>query len=258
MPKAISKDGTKIAYDKRGSGPVLILVLGALNKRGSGRKLSDALANDFTVVSYDRRGRGDSSDTKPYAVEKEIEDLEALIDELGGSARLYGHSSGGVLALLATQQLTGKVLGLALYEIPYNQDPVAQAASEEYRKNIRCLIAEDRRADAVAAFVKSVGVTDKQIEAMQRIPLWNSLTAMAPTLEYDTVELMERYPKVDPSSIEAPTLVMFGGASPAFMAETATQLSEGIPGATLLPLEGQTHDVKIDVIAPALLAGLRR
>ena len=257
MPKVLSKDGTKIAYDKRGSGPVLILVLGALNKRGSGKKLSDALANDFTVVSYDRRGRGDSGDTKPYAVEKEIEDLEALIDELGGSARLYGHSSGGVLALLATQQLPGKVLGLALYEIPYSQDPVAQAASDEYRKNIRRLIAEDRRADAVAAFVKSVGVTDKQIEAMQRIPLWNSLTAMAPTLEYDTVELMERYPKVDPSSIEVPTLVMFGGASPAFMAETATQLSEGIPGATLLPLEGQTHDVKTDVIAPALLAGLK-
>jgi len=254
MPKVLSRDGTKIAYDKRGGGPALVLVLGALNKRGSGRKLSEALANDFTVVSYDRRGRGDSGDTKPYAVEREIEDLEALIDVMGGSALLYGHSSGGVLALLATQQLAGKVAGLAVYEIPYNQDPVAQVASEEYRKNMRGLIAEDRRADAVAAFVTSVGVTGKQVEAMQRIPLWNSLTAMAPTLEYDTVELMERYLKVDPSGIEVPTLVMYGGASPEFMAETATQLSKAISGATLLPLEGQTHDVKTDAIAPALVA----
>jgi len=257
MPKVVSKDGTKIAYDRQGSGPAMILVLGALNKRGSGKKLGHALANDFTVVSYDRRGRGDSGDTQPYVIESEIDDLEALIDEVGGKVQLYGHSSGGVLALLATQQLGEKVGGLAVYEIPYNSDPAAQPAAEQYRRNLRGLLAEDRRSEAVESFVKSVGVTDKQVEAMRRIPLWNSLTAMAPTLEYDTVELMERYPAIDPKNIMVPTLVMYGGSSPDFMADTAIQLSGAIPGATLLALEGQTHDVRPDAIAPALVAGLK-
>src|SRR4051812_35431466 len=99
MAKVTSKDGTTIAYDKKGQGPVLILVLGALNKRGSGKKLTEQLADRFTVVSYDRRGRGDSTDTPPYSVDKEIDDIRALIDELGGEAYLYGHSSGAVLAL---------------------------------------------------------------------------------------------------------------------------------------------------------------
>ena len=103
MPKVVSSDGTKIAYVTQGSGPVLILVLGALNKRGSGKKLAQALADRFTVVSYDRRGRGDSGDTQPYSVEKEIDDLAALIGELGGSAYVYGHSSGAVLALMTAR-----------------------------------------------------------------------------------------------------------------------------------------------------------
>jgi pimeloyl-ACP methyl ester carboxylesterase len=257
VPRVVSRDGTQIAYEKQGSGPALILVLGALNKRGSGKKLGRALSDQFTVINYDRRGRGDSGDTKPYAVEKEVDDLEALIDELGGSVRLYGHSSGGVLAVLATLRLGKKIASLAVYEIPYNRDPAAQEASAEYRANVRRLLAEDRRAETVALFVKSVGVTDKQIEAMQRLPLWNSLTAMAPTLEYDTVEIMERYPTIDPRTIDAPTLVMYGTASPAFMAETAEELSEAMPNATLRPLDGQTHDVKPGVLAPALATALK-
>lgn len=252
MPKVISQDGTIIAYDKKGQGPALILVLGALNKRGSGKKLAGLLADHFTVISYDRRGRGDSTDTEPYSIEKEIDDINALIDELGGSAYLYGHSSGAVLALLAAGKLGKKVTSLALYEVPYNDDPEAQKISEAYRKQVRQLLAEDKRGDAVALFVKSVGVTDKQVAAMQRLPLWKSLTAMAPTLEYDTVELMERYPKVDAQSIRTQTLVMHGAASPAFMSATARKLSQTMPNATLRPLEGQTHDVKPDVLAPVL------
>ena len=254
MAKVVSRDETRIAYDKRGSGPPLIVVLGALNKRGSGKKLAQALSDQFTVVSYDRRGRGDSGDTGPYSVEKEIDDLEALIDALGGSAYLYGHSSGGVLALLAAQKLGVKVAGLAVYEIPYNRDPTALEASEEYRRSVKQLLAENKRGEAVALFVRSVGVTDKQIEAMQRLPLWRSLAAMAPTLEYDTVEIMDRYPAVDARTIDAPTLVMFGAESPAFMADTAQELSQAMPNATLRSLEGQTHDVKPDVLAPALEA----
>lgn len=252
MPSVMSKDGTKIAYDKRGDGPVVILVLGSLNKRGSGKKLAQALSDRFTVVAYDRRGRGGSGDTKPYTVEKEIDDLEALVDQLGGSASLYGHSSGAVLAILTAQRLGPKIRALAVYEVPYNRNPEAQQASTVYRDNLTKLLAADERDAAVASFVKSVGVTDKQVAAMKRIPLWKSLTDMAPTLAYDTIELVERYPVIDLRDVGAPTLVMYGAASPAFMAETAEEIASAVPGAKLQSLEDQTHDVKPEVLGPVL------
>jgi pimeloyl-ACP methyl ester carboxylesterase len=252
MPKIISQDGTTIAYDKKGQGPVLILVLGALNRRSQGKKLTGLLSDRFTVVSYDRRGRGDSTDALPYTTYKEVEDLEALINEVGGSAYLYGHSSGCVLALLAAKELGMKVEGLVLYELPYNADPAAQSASEAYRQQLKQLLAEDKRGDAVALFVKSVGVSDKQITAMERLPMWKGLIAMAPTLAYDTIELMEQYLELDTKSIDTKTLVMYGAKSPDFMGETARELSQSLPHAMLRSLEGQAHDVKADVLAPVL------
>ena len=257
MPKVTSQDGTTIAYDKKGQGPVLILVLGALNRRSQGKKLTELLSDRFTVVSYDRRGRGDSTDTQPYATSKEVEDIDTLINELGGSAYIYGHSSGCVLALMAAMELGDKVDGVALYELPYNADPDAQAASEAYRKELKQLLADDERGKAVALFVKSVGVTDKQIAAMERLPMWKGLTAMAPTLAYDTIELMEQYPDLDIKSIDAKTLVMYGAKSPDFMGETAKEISQTMLHAQLCPLEGQTHDVKADVLAPVLAEFLR-
>ncbi len=252
MFKVTSRDGTTIAYDKKGQGPLLILVLGALNRRSQGKKLTELLADRFTVVSYDRRGRGDSTDTLPYATDKEIEDIEALIDELGDSAYLYGHSSGCVLALIAAKKLNDKVKSLALYELPYDADPSAQKTSHAYRKELARLLAQDNRGDAVALFIKSVGVTDKQIAAMKRLPMWKGLTAMAQTLAYDTIELMEQYPTLDIKSVPTKTLVMYGAASPAFMGDTAQKLSEILPNATCKALEGQTHDVKANVLAPVL------
>ena len=252
MPKITSKDGTNIAYDKKGEGPVLILVLGALNRRAQGKKLAELLQDKFTVVSYDRRGRGDSTDTPPYATDKEVQDTEALIDELGGEAYLYGHSSGCVLALLAAIKLSHKVAGLALYELPYDDDPAAQKHAAAYRKELARLLADNKPGDAVALFVKSVGVTDKQIAAMQRLPMWKGLTAMAPTLAYDTIELMEQYPTLDVREIQVKSLVMYGGSSPEFMGKTARQLSEQLSHAELTELEGQAHDVKAGALAPLL------
>lgn len=252
MPKVKSHDGTVIAYDKKGQGPLLILVLGALNKRGSGKKLAELLADRFTVVSYDRRGRGDSTDTLPYSTDKEVEDIDALIGELGGSAYLYGHSSGCILALTAAKKLGDKVKKLALYELPYNAGPAAQIASEAYKKELAQLVSQDKRGDAVALFVKSVGVTDKQVAAMKKLPMWKGLTAMAPTLAYDTIELMKQYPTIDLTAIKTPALVMYGAASPAFMGETAQKLSQTMPHVSLRTLEGQAHDVKADVLAPVL------
>lgn len=252
MYKVTSKDGTLIAYDKKGQGPAIILVLGALNRRSQGKKLTELLSNQFTVVSYDRRGRGDSTDTLPYTTDKEVEDLEALIDELGDAAYLYGHSSGSVLTLLAAKTLDKKVEGLALYELPYNADPAAQVASEAYKKKLKQLLEEDKSGASVAHFVKSVGVSDKQIAAMERLPMWKGLTAMAPTLAYDTIELMEQYPQLDTSSIDVETLVMYGSKSPGFMGETAKSLSRAMPHSQLRSLEGQAHDVKASALAPVL------
>src|SRR5258708_5007222 len=134
MPTVTSKDGTKIGYDTRGAGPAVILIEGATGVRSAGysNKLADLLAPNFTVYSYDRRGRGESTDTKPYSVQREIEDIEALIDVAGGSAYLYGISSGGALALEATIALKGKVKKLAVYEVPYDSSENGVKAWKEY------------------------------------------------------------------------------------------------------------------------------
>lgn len=257
MPKVKSKDGTEIKYDKRGSGPVLVLVLGALNKRGSGKKLSQLLTDKFTVISYDRRGRGDSGDTQPYSVDKEVEDIDCLITELGGKAFLYGHSSGAILALMAADKLKAKVLGVAVYEVPYDDDKKALKSVEEYRKKLKQYLEKNKNVEAVTLFIKLFGVSDKQIQAMKRLPVWKGLIGMAHTLEYDTVELIKAYPKIKFNKIESPTLVMYGTASPIFMKNTAEKLNRAISKAKLLPLEKQTHDVKPNVLVPVLIKFLK-
>src|SRR5512140_3099462 len=138
MKKLTSSDGTQIAYDVQGAGPAVILVDGALCYRSFGpmQRLSELLAPRFTVYTYDRRGRGDSSDTKPYALEREIEDIEALIKEAGGSAYVFGTSSGGALALEAALQLGKKIKKLAMWEPPYNSDKAARQEWKEYRQEL--------------------------------------------------------------------------------------------------------------------------
>jgi pimeloyl-ACP methyl ester carboxylesterase len=254
VPKKVtSKDGTIIAYDAKGKGPALILILGALNKRGSGKKLAELLADKFTVVSYDRRGRGDSTNTLPYSTNKEVEDIDALIDALGGNAYLYGHSSGAILALMAAEKLSAKVKRLAVYELPYDADPAAQATLIAYRKEMKRRLTANKPGDAVALFVTSVGVTNKQIEAMKKLPLWKGLSAMAPTLAYDTIELMEQYTAQHTQTIDIPVLVLFGESSPSFMENAALELTHALQHAELRGLEGQHHDVKADVLAPHLI-----
>src|SRR5438876_214838 len=236
-----SKDGTRIAYDKIGHGPAVILVAGALCSRSfwSGPELAKLLAPRFTVYNYDRRGRGESGDTKPYAVVREIEDIEALIDEAGGSAYLYGHSSGAALALEAALRLGTKVKKLAMYEVPYNDDAQAQRAWKEYIKQLTELLAADRRGDAVALFMKYVGTPDEQIEGMRHSPAWPMLEAIAPTLAYDHAAILGEdasVPTERAAMITTPTLVMNGGASPPFMYDTAQALGKAIPNAQVRTL----------------------
>ena len=254
MRKVISRDGTPVAFDQSGQGPALILVAGALNTRASS-SLAARLAQRFSVFNYDRRGRGESGDTLPYAVEREVEDIDALITEAGGSAFLFGHSSGGALALDAALQLGGeKVKKLTIYEVPYNEDPEFQRAWRVYLQQLSELLAANRRGDAVALFMQFVGTPAEQIEGMRHSPAWPSLEAIAPTLAYDHAAIMEdiSVPIARAAQVRMPTLVMNGSASFPFMYETARTLSQAIPHAQFRTLEGQDHAPADDVLAPAL------
>ena len=259
MRTVISQDGTPIAFDQSGQGPALILVAGALCARlsWSGPELAKLLAPHLTVYNYDRRGRGDSGDTKLYAVVREVEDIEVVMHEAGGSACLYGHSSGAALALEAAASLGEKVKKLAIYEVPYNDDHEAQRAWRAYIQQLTELLAANRPGDAVALFMQSGGMPAEQIEGMRHSPAWPSLEAIAPTLAYDHAAILGEdvsVPIERAAQVRVPTLVMNGGASYPFMYETARTLSQVMPHAQLSTLEGQGHAPANDVLAPVLKA----
>jgi pimeloyl-ACP methyl ester carboxylesterase len=257
MDTLSSRDGTAIAYDKRGEGPALILVDGALTVHSAGSgELAGLLAPHFTVYGFDRRGRGESGDTLPYAVDREIDDIEALIDRAGGPAFLYGHSSGGPLALRAAIRLGGKVGKIALYEPPYNNDPGAQGSWSQYLRQLTQTLAEGRRGDAVALFMRFLGTPAEQIDGMRRAPFWPGLEAVAPTLAYDHAAILGEpwsVPAELAARVPVPALVMAGDASLPFMPDAARVLSRAIPRARLRTLEGQTHEVNPGVLAPVLV-----
>lgn len=252
-----SRDGTRIAFEKRGQGPALIVVGGALSDRSGGAALATLLAPHLTVYTYDRRGRGDSGDTRPYAVAREIEDIEALIAHAGGTAFVYGRSSGAALALQAAAALQGKVGKLALYEAPYDESEGAAKAWAEFRAKLGGLLAAGRRADAVSLFMKFVGAPEDAVAKMKASPAWPGMVAMAPTLAHDNAVLGEdrSVPVGIAGRIQAPTLVMDGSASAGpmpFMRPTADKLAKAIPGAQRRVVEGQAHDVDAKVLAPIL------
>lgn len=257
MEKVTSKDGTTIAYDKTGQGPAIILVGGATATRSSDVGLAELLAPDFTVYYFDRRGRGDSTDTKPYGVDKEIEDIEALIDAAGSSAYLYGISSGGALALEAAIKLGDKVKKLAIYEAPYDSSAEGIKAWEGYRTGLTKALDAGNRSDAVAIFMKFVGVPDGMLEGMRHSPMWPSMEAVAPTLAYDAAVLGEdRVVPIDRvTKITAQTLILDGSDSMElmpFMRISAEALAKAIPGAAHQVLEGQQHNVDMKILAPVL------
>ncbi len=217
-------------------------------------QLAALLAQHFTVFHYDRRGRGDSSDTQPYAIEREIEDLEALVNEAGGSAFVFGMSSGGVLALDAAAR--GLALTkLALYELPFNAgDEHARQAAEYYTRQLTALLSEERRGDAVALAMTTWGAEASAIAAMRQTPIWSLFESVAPTLAYDNAIMGDGSVPADQlASITVPTLVMDGGASPAFMQSAAQAVALALPNARHRTLEGQTHDVAPEVLAPVLV-----
>ncbi len=252
-----SKDGTKIAYEKIGHGPLIIIVGGALSTKSGWTepKLAMLLAPDFAVINYDRRGRGDSTDTPPYSPQREVEDIDALLNEFGGSGYLYGLSSGAALALNAASELGDKVRKLALYDAAYDSSNEGRKATREYNRQLADLLANGKRGDAVALFMKFVGVPDEQINFMRKSEMWPGLEALAPTLAYDIAVLGEErsVPIELASKVTAATLVMYGEKSPVSMRETAQTLKKVIPNAQLRMLIGQTHDVQPEAPAPVLV-----
>lgn len=257
----VSADGTKIAYEVTGDGPPLILLDGAMCYRASGPSgpLAAELAADFTVYTYDRRGRGESGSGE-YSVEREIEDVAALVKEAGGAAHLVGQSSGAMLALEAANQGVGATK-LAMYEPPLIVDDTRAPAPADELAAMRALVAADRRADAVKSFMRSVGVPAVGLLVMQLLPVWKKLKGVAHTLPNDLalVEGLRRGRPLptDRWTLTVPTLVADGGKSPEYMRNSARAMAAVLPNATYQTLEGQTHLVKAGVLAAALREFLR-
>lgn len=252
MDSASSADGTMIAYERSGDGPPIILVGGAFNDRSTTRALASALTSDFTAYSYDRRGRGDSGDSGPYAVQREIEDIAALIGAAGGSAYLYGLSSGAILAGYATADGL-PVTGLALFEPPFQVGPHG-GAKPELAERLTELVSAGRRGDAVELFLtEAVGVPAEAVTGMRGAPEWSWMEGLAHTLAYDTTVTGDgALPVARLGTITVPTVVVDSTGSPEWLREAAAATARAIPGAAHRSLEGGFHEVPPERLAAEL------
>jgi pimeloyl-ACP methyl ester carboxylesterase len=249
----VSKDGTRIAYEALGSGPAVILVCGGSTDRGSNAGVAERLESDFTVYNYDRRGRGDSEDTLPYAVDREIEDIDAVVAAAGGSAYLYGTSSGAALALEAARALDGAITKLAMWEPPYFVD-LTQAPPADQIRRYDAMLAEGRRDDMVEYFMSQVVRLPPEFVAYARTqPFWAGQEKIAHTLAYDATVMGDyAVPYEVAARVAAPTIVLVGSATFPFLLETAQVLSKALPNGQTRTLPDQQHNVDPGVMANAL------
>jgi pimeloyl-ACP methyl ester carboxylesterase len=251
METVTSKDGTTIAFDRLGSGPPVVLVCGGSVDRTADAAIAQELASDFTVFNYDRRGRGDSGDTLPYAIDREVEDIEAVIGVAGGSAFLWGSSSGAGLALIASESVP--VTKLALWEPPFVPDDLPRPPEDQVSQ-YETMVAEGRRGDAVEYFMtKIIGMPAEVVAGARTQPWWAATEALAHTLAYDA-RIMGDYsiPKDLAASVKVPTMVIAGGADFPWMRQTAETLAAALPDGQVSILVGQGHDVDPGVLAPVL------
>jgi pimeloyl-ACP methyl ester carboxylesterase len=259
MSIAISKDGTSIAYDKIGQGPAIIFVDGALNSRSFSvnTPIAKDMSENFTVYTYDRRGRGESGDTQPWSLDREIEDLDALIEAAGGSAYVFGLSSGALLALEATRNIGKKIKKLALYEAPMIVDDSRTPLGKTFLESTRRLIVADKRDDALKRFMRAIEVSAFMLFLMRLMPTWKTVRDVAHTLVYD-LEIASPYQEGKPlpenhwSEATMPVWVGIGGKSSVWMTNAQQMLAAILPDATLHVLPGQTHIVQSAAIAPEL------
>ncbi len=257
MRTVTSNDGTTIAFDQSGAGPAVILVGGALSDRAAAAPVAALLAPHFTVINFDRRGRGDSGDTQPYAVEREIEDITALIAAVGGSACVFAKSSGAALALEAANRSL-PITKLALYEPPFIVDDARKPIPADYVPRLGELASSGQRGDAVEYFMaNAVEVPAEMIAQMRQSPMWPGMEALAHTLAYDGAIMGDNmsgkpFPPGKWAAVTIPTLVMDGGDSPVWMRHAAQAVADILPNARCLTLEGQTHAIDPNLLAPVL------
>jgi pimeloyl-ACP methyl ester carboxylesterase len=267
MQTVTSKDGTKIAFDKIGSGPAVILVNGAIAYRAfdpTMAQLAELLGKHFTVYNYDRRGRGESGDTRPFAKEREIEDLQALVADAGGKAMVFGISSGGVLSLDAAA-VTPRITKLVVYEPALIVDNSRQPVPADYTEHFMTLAAEGKRDEAVEYFLtQAVGIPAEYIGGMkQDRETWSGMTGVAHTIAYDAAfvgSVMQGKPLPTDRwvKVTVPVLVADGGASDAWLHRAADALAKVLPHASRQTLEGQTHMVDPNVLAPVIIEFLKK
>jgi pimeloyl-ACP methyl ester carboxylesterase len=252
MDTVASKDGTIIAFDRMGEGSPVILVSGGSTDRMANAPLASLLGSDFTVFNYDRRGRGPSGDTPPYAVEREVEDIDAVLGAAGGTAFLYGTSSGAALALEAAASGV-PITKVALWEPPYILDENLRPPKDQVEQYDK-MLAQGRRGDAVEYFMtKVVGMPPEFVAQARVAPFWAAQEALAHTLPYDAIIMGDYSVPVDrAASVTVPTLVMTGGASFPFFQETVEALANALPHGETRTLDGQTHDVAAEALAPVL------
>jgi pimeloyl-ACP methyl ester carboxylesterase len=251
--KVTSRDGTSIDVEVTGEGSPVVLVTGGSVDRNSNAGLAKELSGSFKVFNYDRRGRGDSTDTPPYAIEREVEDIEAVIAGAGGSAHLYGSSSGAVLAMHAAASGL-PVTKLALWEPPFVLDEKKRPPADQVQQ-YETMVAEGRTGDAVEYFMtKLIGMPAEMVAGMRSQPWWPAQEALAHTLAYDA-RIMGDYslPTDAAAQVKAPTIVVAGGADFPWMRETAEALARALPDGQVRLLDGQGHDVDNHVLGPVLI-----
>jgi pimeloyl-ACP methyl ester carboxylesterase len=250
--KALSDDGTVIAYESRGEGPPVVLVGGALCAGAADAPLAGLLAARFRVLTYDRRGRGGSGSTGEYAVEREIEDLAAVIAEAGGAAAVHGTSSGGVLALRAAAAGV-PITRLSVYEPPFDPSPGAGPRAAGYGERLGEALASGRRGDALALFLAAAGMPGAQVAGLRGTAEWERLEALAHTLAYDRLVMGDRsVPACLLHEVPVLVTVVDGGASPSWLREAARLVAGALPRGRHRTLTGQTHEAAPHVLAPVL------
>ncbi|MET8572158.1 alpha/beta hydrolase [Streptomyces sp. NPDC004783] len=250
--KTLSRDGTRIAYERTGQGPVVVLVSGAMSTGATLAPLAAELTGRFDVTVYDRRGRGESGDTPPYAVEREVEDLAALVEALGGEASLYGISSGGALVLRAAASGL-PVRRVAVYEVPYAMDDEAARTRAEYTRRLGEALGQGRRGDAVELFLRLTGLGEEVIRGARQSPMWAGMESVAPSLAHDDAVMGDgRLPRSRLARITAPVLSLAGDAGDAWMREAARAVADAVPEGAYRTLAGQSHMVEPGVLAPVL------
>jgi pimeloyl-ACP methyl ester carboxylesterase len=252
-----STDGTAIAYQRTGTGPALILTVGAFCDRSSTAPLSQLLAPYFTVYEYDRRGRGSSGDGDGYSVDREVDDLASLVEAAGGSALVYGHSSGAALALEAAARGL-PITALAAFEPPYTAADDGTGGSGELLEGVRRCIAAGDRDGAARLFLEGSGTPPGVITMLQQSPGWARMRELAPPLVYDlTLCNGGTAPRERLSRIGVPTLTISGGDSPEWADRACATVAAAVPGARHEVLDGQTHAVAHDAVAPVLIEHFR-